>query len=138
MIKFLEEIHAVQVAEKHWKIINPEMGWEIDVFQDVYIYSPFLNDICPEPYPWKVNGQAFIRSANAVKYLKAVIEEKNTGIRRIPHPKGKVPDICAMMCLHPNKCNAGNCDNCPAADEFFAKRDGVVLQYEESENTDED
>lgn len=99
--------------------------WSFLVEQD-----PIASD--GSEWAWKIDTQYFSWDKWAFDYMKKLIQEKETGIRVINHPKQKVPEICGVngaACRHPNKCNTMLCSDCPVAEEFFAKRDGVTLQY---------
>lgn len=81
---------------------------------------------------WRVGTQLFSRDKWAKDYLKRLITEKLTGIRIIYRARDKVPEICGIegrACRAPGECNRALCSQCPVADSFFAKRDGVKLIY---------
>ena len=87
-------------------------------------------------WKWLVDGQYFDSDKFAAKYLLRRIEEIRTGVRTFDHEKHAVPDICGVegrACRHPNACNSALCNHCPVAEEFFAKRDGILtLKYKDS------
>lgn len=87
-------------------------------------------------WKWLVDGQYFDSDKFAAKYLLRRIEEIRTGVRTFDHEKQAVPDICGVegrACRHPNACNSALCSHCPVAEEFFAKRDGILtLKYKDS------
>lgn len=87
-------------------------------------------------WKWLVDGQYFDSDKFAAKYLLRRIEEIRTGVRTFDHEKQAVPDICGVegrACRHPNSCNSALCSHCPVAEEFFAKRDGILtLKYKDS------
>lgn len=87
-------------------------------------------------WKWLVDGQYFDSDKFAAKYLLRRIEEIRSGIRIFDHEKQAVPAICGVegrACRHPNACNSALCSHCPVAEEFFAKRDGILtLKYKVS------
>lgn len=87
-------------------------------------------------WKWLVDGQYFDSDRFAAKYLLRRIEEIRTGVRTFDHEKQAVPDICGVegrACRHPNACNSALCSHCPVAEEFFAKRDGILaLKYKDT------
>lgn len=126
MEKTLKDHHAVWLTPDHCVIRGEKPAWEIHVYKNV-LY-PDSETI----FPWKVDTQFFSRDNWAAKYLLRLIEEKKTGIRKIYHERRTPPDICGIggkACRSPGKCNTMLCTDCPVAEEFFAERDGVVLQY---------
>lgn len=117
------------MGNKHWVVSGSLKKWEIHIYKDAVYESSR-----PNFWAWKIDDQYFDNDEYAVNYLEQRIAEKETGIRMIKHPKREVPDICCgidggLDCRHPNICNSVLCSECPIADEFFAKRDGVTLQY---------
>ena len=83
-------------------------------------------------WAWRIQGQYFDREEHARRYLETLIAEKSTGKRVILHAKRKPPEICGVegrACRAPNECRRALCFQCPVAEEFFAKRDGVELIY---------
>ena len=86
-------------------------------------------------WAWKVcgnNPQYFSSGNTTVKYLMKYMEEQRTGIRVIPRAKRAVPALCGIngrSCRHPGRCNTALCSECPVAEKFFAKRDGLKLVY---------
>ena len=126
METILREYKATLVNNNHWVIKGEVKEWEIHVYKDaIYPDSESVWD-------WKVDTQFFSQDNYAEKYLRRLVSEKETGIRIINRSKREVPDICGdgtLGCRHPNQCNTMLCSNCPVAEAFFAKRDGVILQY---------
>lgn len=138
----LDRYHAKRVEEKLWVVENKEKGWSFYVIQDA---------ICEHNRPgeeatvwkWKIDTQYFdLKESYAADYLARLIEEKNTGIRYIDHPKREVPCLCGreeFLREHENDswgCRAQTrghfsmlCSDCPIAEEIQAKHDGVTLQY---------
>lgn len=112
-----------QVGEKT-TVIRLSNGKQIKIEQDVLFKGVV--------WPWKIDDQHFSGEGFARSYLRELVWEKMTGKRMILHSKGKVPDICGVngaACRCPEKCSLALCHNCPIAEEFFAKRDGVELVY---------
>lgn len=129
MQELLEVCNATFIEENHWMIENKAKRWKIQIFKNA-AYPGESNNI----WPWKVDKQYFSKDEWAAKYLHELIQEKNTGIRKINHPKLEVPEICGVdgaACRAPGKCNTAICMSCPVAEKFFADRDGVTLQYKE-------
>ena len=131
----MEQVLAKYKAEcqkvGYWLIENKEKGWVIRIDKDA-VY-PDTKTV----WPWKVDTQFFNNNEHAAKYLSCIIDEKNTGVRIIPHAKREIPDICGISgcgCRRPDKCNSMLCSDCPVAEEFFARQDGVTLKYEEDTN----
>ena len=125
MLEILRNNAAVRMSFNTWKVTDRK-GWSIMVVRD-----PFYRDT---EFRWKVDTQYFSHEKWAVNYLERIIQEKRTGIRVIDHPKRQVPNICGVNgsgCRSPGKCNTALCQDCPVAEEFFAKRDGVTLKYME-------
>ena len=107
----------------------------ISVASDV-LYHAEGEEAGTSRWKWLVDGQYFDSDKFAAKYLLRRIEEIRTGIRTFDHEKQAVPDICGVegrACRHPNACNSALCSHCPVAEEFFAKRDGILtLKYKDS------
>ena len=82
-------------------------------------------------FKWHIDGQGFDDSYSAKEYLEQLIFEKVSGVRVILHKRLSIPEICGkdgIECRAPN-CDEPFCVNCPLAEEFFAKRDKVILKY---------
>lgn len=111
----------------------------ISVASDV-LYHAEGEEAGTSRWKWLVDGQYFDSDRFAAKYLLRRIEEIRTGIRTFDHEKQAVPDICGVegrACRHPNTCDSALCSHCPVAEEFFAKRDGVLaLKYKDSNSED--
>lgn len=117
-------VHLIE--SKHWVVKNPDKKWTLHIYKDVRY--PETNVL----WNWKIDGSYFDSDVFAARYLKKLIREKNTGIRIIKHAKLHVPDICGIAgtaCRNPNACNSMLCLDCPVAEEYFAKKDGVTLRY---------
>ena len=126
MEKALKENHAVWIAPNHCVVRDEKMNWEIHVYKNV----PYPDN--GTVFPWKEKTQFFDHDCWAKKYLLRLIDEKKTGIRKIYHKRRIPPEICGFegrACRSPGKCNTMLCTDCPIAEDFFAERDGVVLQY---------
>lgn len=123
MTYFLLECAAERHDLKHWTVHLPN-GKTIPVEQ-----RPIHNE---KEWAWKVDDQIFSGDESALRYLKKLITEKQTGKRILPYSMGEVPYICGVngaACRAPGRCNTLLCDRCPVADQFFADRDGVELIY---------
>ena len=111
---------------------DPNATRLISVASDV-LYHAEGGEAGTSRWKWLVDGQYFDSDKFAAKYLLRRIEEIRTGIRTFDHEKQAVPDICGVegrACRHPNACNSALCSHCPVAEEFFAKRDGILsLKY---------
>ena len=109
----------------------------ISVASDV-LYHAEGEEAGTSRWKWLVDGQYFDSDKFAAKYLLRRIEEIRTGIRTFDHEKQAVPDICGVegrACRHPNTCDSALCSHCPVAEEFFAKRDGILaLKYKDTNN----
>lgn len=126
MKEILTAHQAVWPAQDHAVVRGTAPAWEIHVHKNAQYPD---GEVC---WPWKVDTQFFGRDEWAAKYLLRLIDEKTTGIRKIHHKRQKPPEICGFegrACRSPGKCNSMLCRNCPVAEDFFAQRDGVVLQY---------
>lgn len=111
----------------------------ISVASDV-LYHAEGEEAGTSRWKWLVDGQYFDSDRFAAKYLLRRIEEIRTGVRTFDHEKQAVPDICGVegrACRHPNACNSALCSHCPVAEEFFAKKDGILaLKYKDSNSKD--
>lgn len=124
MLDVLRKYKAVRISFNVWQLNGIGRRWKITVIRD-----PFYRDT---EFRWKVDKQYFTKEKWAIKYLETLMQERNTGVRLINHPRQKVPDICGVngaACRSPGKCDTALCRDCPVAEEFFAKRDGVTLKY---------
>lgn len=149
----LNRYNATRLEEKLWLVENKEKGWSFYVAKDA-TYEHARPDEEPSVWEWKIDTQYFSgKKVHVTDYLARLVEEKNTGIRYIDHPRRSVPEICGcedFLREHVNDswaCRARRngyftmiCSDCPIAEEIQAKRDGVTLQYGkfdmfESENT---
>lgn len=114
---------------------DPNATRLVSVASDV-LYHAKGEETGTSRWKWLVDGQYFDSDKFAAKYLLRRIEEIRTGIRTFDHEKQAVPDICGVegrACRHPNACNSALCSHCPVAEEFFAKRDGILtLKYKVS------
>lgn len=88
-------------------------------------------ETCKGKYEYKINGCTFNNLFYARDFLHTLICEKISGIRYIYHRKGEAPDICGYgkACRSEGKCNTALCTDCPVAEQFFADRDSVKLEY---------
>lgn len=114
---------------------DPNATRLVSVASDV-LYHAEGEETGTSRWKWLVDGQYFDSDKFAAKYLLRRIEEIRTGIRTFDHEKQAVPDICGVegrACRHPNACNSALCSHCPVAEEFFAKKDGILtLKYKVS------
>lgn len=138
----LKRYGATQLEEKLWLVENKEKGWSFYVTQDAVYEHTRLGEE-PSVWNWKINTQYFSgKEYYAADYLARLVNEKNTGIRYIDHPKREVPNICGcedFLREHENDswgCHAQKdnlftmlCSDCPIAEEIHAEHDGVTLQY---------
>ncbi len=78
-----------------------------------------------------INGYKFNNLFYARDYLHTLICEKMSGIRHIYHRKGDAPQLCGYgkACRSKGECDTALCTDCPVAEQFFAERDGVKLEY---------
>lgn len=130
-VEWLNEFGNKTNNPKIWEIKGKRKEWVFKVERD-----PIHNET---EWGWKVENQLFTWDKWAFDYMKKLIQEKETGIRIINHAKQNVPNICGVngaACRHPKKCNTMLCSDCPIAEEFFAKRDGVILQYIDEKDDD--
>ena len=117
-------IEAKQISDKQY-IVELSGGKTIAIEKD-----PEHNG---STWAWKIDTQIFSKEESAERYLKKLIEEKTTGLRKLDHSKQQAPEICGggdgPACRRPGECNRMLCSNCPVAEKFFADRDGVTLVY---------
>lgn len=79
-----------------------------------------------------INESKYSFSFNtAHRYIRTLIQEKETGIRYIYHPKGTPPEICGVngSACRNLECNSALCNCCPIAEQYFANKDNVRLEY---------
>jgi len=116
-------LNAEQISDTRF-VIHLSNGKKIEVEE-----QPEYNGAV---WAWKVDSQYFSKDTIALGYLKRLVAEKLTGVRVIYHEKRNTPDICGVdgcACRRPGKCDTNLCMECPVAEAFFAKRDGVELIY---------
>ena len=119
----LRRYKAQKASRNLWIISDREQSWELSVCKDaVYPDSDTV-------WTWKIDTQFFEKDNWAARYLMRRIQEKITGIRYIKHKKGTVPSICWGTCRHPEQCNTMLCSDCPIAETFWAKREGIRMLY---------